>query len=195
MTVQFFYDTEFIENGREIELISIGIVSSRGDTYYAVNSNIELGNLYGNIIHHKFLMENVIPQLPIVDHEPINQVVGHGHFSLDLESPYVMPKLRIANQIRQFLTQYNEPIELWAYYGACDHMALMWLWGPISARPDGIPMITFDLLQWAHHLGLDDSTFPRQIGKLHNALEDAKWNQEVFRYLKKVSFERFYQGR
>lgn len=188
MTVKFFYDTEFIENGHQIELISIGIVSSKGDEYYAVNRNIDSGNTYGNIIHHKFLMEHVIPQLPIVDYKPINPTIGHGSFTLDTDSPLVIPKLRIAKQVRTFLLQYNEPIELWAYYGACDHMALMWLWGPISARPDGIPMITFDLLQWSHHLGLDDSTFPKQIGTLHNALQDARWNEEVHEYLRRKDF-------
>jgi len=36
--VRFFYDTEFIDNGRTIELISIGVVSEDGREYYAIST-------------------------------------------------------------------------------------------------------------------------------------------------------------
>lgn len=35
--MKFFYDTEFIEDGKTIDLISIGIVAEDGLEYYAVN--------------------------------------------------------------------------------------------------------------------------------------------------------------
>ncbi|HET7322728.1 MAG TPA: hypothetical protein VFJ06_00160 [Halococcus sp.] len=34
--VRFFYDTEFIDNGRIIDLISIGVVAEDGREFYAI---------------------------------------------------------------------------------------------------------------------------------------------------------------
>ena len=36
--MRFFYDTEFIDNGRTIELISIGVAAEDGREYYAVST-------------------------------------------------------------------------------------------------------------------------------------------------------------
>lgn len=36
--MRYFYDTEFIDDGRTIELISIGMVSEDGREYYAVST-------------------------------------------------------------------------------------------------------------------------------------------------------------
>jgi 3' exoribonuclease, RNase T-like len=38
--VKIFYDTEFIEDGRTIDLISIGMVAEDGREYYAVNRDM-----------------------------------------------------------------------------------------------------------------------------------------------------------
>ena len=37
--VRYFYDTEFIENGKTIELVSIGIVGEDGSEFYAVSTD------------------------------------------------------------------------------------------------------------------------------------------------------------
>ena len=39
--MRFFYDTEFIEDGDTIELISIGIVGDDGREYYAVSTDFD----------------------------------------------------------------------------------------------------------------------------------------------------------
>ena len=39
--MRYFYDTEFIEDGTTIQLVSIGIVSKRGEEYYAVSTDFE----------------------------------------------------------------------------------------------------------------------------------------------------------
>jgi len=60
--MRIFYDTEFIENGKTIDLISIGIVTEDGREYYAVNSGIESGDaLHERISAHDWLMRNVVP--------------------------------------------------------------------------------------------------------------------------------------
>ena len=39
--MRFFYDTEFIEDGATIELVSIGIVAEDGREYYAVSTDAD----------------------------------------------------------------------------------------------------------------------------------------------------------
>jgi hypothetical protein len=55
--MRLFFDTEFIEDGRTIDLISIGIVREDGATYYAESSEIDLGRA------SKWVVENVFPSL------------------------------------------------------------------------------------------------------------------------------------
>ena len=39
--MKYFLDTEFIEDGKTIDLISIGIVAEDGREYYAINSECD----------------------------------------------------------------------------------------------------------------------------------------------------------
>src|SRR3954449_2098383 len=39
--VRFFYDCEFIEDGRTIELVSIGVVDETGREFYAVSTEFD----------------------------------------------------------------------------------------------------------------------------------------------------------
>lgn len=186
--IRVFYDTEFIEDGKTIELISIGMVNSRGEEYYAVNNQINGGDANYKIRRHRFLMENVIPHLPLRSFIPIMEhaLEDKGWFEVDTNSPEVRSRQDIVDGVTDFLLRHNEPLELWAYYGSYDHVVMSWLWGPMIYRPKGIPMFSFDLMQYAAHKGLDDSTFPKQEGTLHNALEDARWNKKVHEYLSSV---------
>ncbi|NJN11668.1 MAG: 3'-5' exoribonuclease [Richelia sp. RM1_1_1] len=40
--MKYFFDTEFIEDGNTIDLISIGIISEDGREYYAINWDCRL---------------------------------------------------------------------------------------------------------------------------------------------------------
>ena len=39
--MRYFYDTEFIDNGRTIELISIGVAAEDGREYYAISTEFD----------------------------------------------------------------------------------------------------------------------------------------------------------
>lgn len=157
MTTAYFYDTEFHEDGSTIDLISIGIVASDGREYYAVSSDFDYARARAN----DWLRENVLSQLPQRDGQ-----LDHTH-------PDVKTKARIAAEVRDFLLAGDEPIELWAYYGAYDHVALAQLWGPMMNLPKGIPMWTHDLNQVGEQYGVAE--WPPQQDGLHNALDDARW--------------------
>lgn len=152
--MRYWYDTEFKEDGRTIDLISIGIVAEDGREYYAVNDNAD----WPRIRQDEWLMANVVPTLG-----------GPDNFRF---------KDLIANEVREFLTVDGKP-DLWAWYGAYDHVTLCQLWGKMIDLPKGIPMFTRDLrsevTRW--------TPLPKQPDGLHNALADARWLKTRFEYV------------
>jgi len=186
--MRYFYDTEFIEDGRTICLISIGIVAADGREYQETVSEIADDPLYKRITDDDWLMKHVVPGLPLMTHPDGGKVMrprdrpSGGMFILDFVDPGVLPKWVIAKQVKAFLLATNEAPELWAYYGAYDHVALCQLWGRMESLPKGIPMFTNDLRQEAGRLG--NPRLPEQDeGTQHNALDDARWNRAVFDFL------------
>jgi hypothetical protein len=170
--MRIYYDTEFLEDGRTIDLISIGMVAEDGREYYAVNSSAP----WKRIRHHDWLMRNVVPHLPGSKvEEPI-----HGStqwwWTLDRSDSRVKPRRVIANEVRDFI-QATPDVELWAWYGAYDHVVLSWLWGPMIDHPEGVPMWTNDLRQEVARLG--DPELPKQGGAEHDALADARWVRDA----------------
>jgi hypothetical protein len=83
--------------------------------------------------------------------------------------------------------KYGTP-ELYGYYSAYDHVAFCQLFGTMMDLPNGFPMYTRDLKQWADQLEV--STLPEQESGEHNALDDAKWNRVVYEYLDDIVIQR-----
>lgn len=180
------YDLEFLEDGRTIELISIGMVCDDGREYYAVNA--ALADRWGRgrrlrrrIQKHAWLMENVVPHLP----------KAHGDWNLHMpeswlfnyRDPAVKSRERIADEVMDFIRAAGPDVQLWANYGAYDHVCLAQLWGRMIDLPDGVPMFTNDIQQEARRLGITWDALPQQESGEHNALADARHNQIVRRWL------------
>lgn len=156
------YDAEFLEDGRTIDLISIGMVADDGGEYYAVNSEMPVQRIYA----HKWLMANVVPSLPLVNTHSEHLI------RVDTARTEVKPPQVIANEVRDFILAAPDP-QLWAWYGAYDHVVLCQLWGTMMQLPKGVPMWTNDLKQEAERLG--DPPLPSLSGITeHNALDDAR---------------------
>lgn len=178
--MRFWYDTEFLEDGKTIELISIGIVCENEATYYAVNSDMPVDR----IVEDKWMKANVWPHLPI------RMNGDHPTIFLDMTSPQLKPKWVIANEVREFLTGIRNndgyPVELWADYSAYDHVVLAQLWGKMIGLPKGIPMWTHDLRQLWELAGRPE--FPEFVlsdepAPQHHALADARELQARWRWL------------
>lgn len=172
--MRVFYDAEFVENGPRLPLqpISFGFVAEDGQELYVINEEC-----LTNVMRHAWLSVNVAPSLPIKndqrmdsgfitqwdpDHEDYRNV-----FSLDF----------LVQQVHKFLTSFDH-LELWAYYGAYDHVVLAQLFGSMADLPPGIPMWTHELqqvIEMEEHLQL-----PGPEGPAHHALCDARWNRDVF---------------
>lgn len=194
-----FYDTEFLEDGDTIRLISIGMVTDDGREYYAVNGDLEEKarpddkiTVWDSIKRHGWLTKNVVPHLPITDRKSVERWNSDSSpifvskptldsVHLDYTHTDVKPIYVIANEVRDFLQAAGPDVELWAWYGAYDHVALCWLWGRMIDLPAGVPMWTNDLRQERHRLG--NPEMPRQATGEHNALDDARHNLAMARFL------------
>lgn len=161
---KYWYDTEFHEDGSTIDLISIGILCEDGREYYAVNLGMDVHRIKQN----DWLMRNVWPHLPV-----------HDSGLMDIDHPAVKSPLTIADEVRDFILAKPDP-ELWAWYGAYDHVALCQLWGKMIDLPKGIPMWTNDLKQECMRLG--NPKMPKQVGE-HHALADARHNKVMDEFL------------
>lgn len=170
---RIFYDTEFRENGRTIELISIGMIrEDTGDELYLINREAP----YHEIVHHSWLRQNVLASLPIL--WPMDREANPGVWLWDEEHPdagALRKRAEIADEVRAFILGTPDP-QLWAWFAAYDHVACAWLFGPMIDLPDGCPMHTCDLVQEAQQLGLGMGDLPPQPAGLHNALADARHN-------------------
>jgi hypothetical protein len=172
--MKIFYDTEFLEDGKTIELISIGMAAEDGRELYRVNRDAP----WRRIRKHEWLMANVVPHLPQPHGDWILQMPKR--WLIDFANPLVEHRQEIADAVRQFI-QSTPNVELWAWYGAYDHVALAQLWGPMIDLPPGVPMWTNDLKQEVERRG--NPSLPKQESAEHDALADARWVRDAYAWL------------
>ena len=164
--MKIHYDCEFLEDGKMIDLISIGMVAEDGREYYAVSRDMPKRR----IRKHPWLMANVVPSLPRAHGDA--RLYQPRRWLFNYSDPCVKSRHVIAREVRDFILATPGP-ELWAWYAAYDHVALCQLWGPMIRLPEGIPMWTNDLKQEAQRLG--NPGLPSMPGVAeHNALSDAR---------------------
>lgn len=173
--MDIYYDFEFIEDGRTIDPISIGMVTDDHQQYYAVNLGISPARIY----EHPWLRENVLPHLPVRNAHSKHLIAW------DETNTCVKPLQTIANEVRDFILETPERA-LWSWYAAYDHVALCQLWGPMSQLPRGVPMYTNDLKQECVRLGDPRIPFPPELSS-HNALDDAKKHQFIGHFLRRYA--------
>ena len=155
MPYRYFYDCEFIEDGRVIDLVSIGMVDERGREFYAVSTEFDDTHAL------PWVRRNVLDKLP----SPADSAWRSRE--------------RIRADLFEFMIEPGEEIELWAWYAAYDHVVLAQLWGAMPALPREIPRFTKDLRQRWDDKG--QPALPPKPTGTHDALVDARYNLERWR--------------
>ena len=166
--MRYFYDTEFIEDGRTIELVSIGVVAADGREFFAVSTEFDPGRA------GPWVRANVLEQLP------------------SPSDPAWRSRERIRDGLFEFLRADSEEPELWAWYGDYDHVVLCQLWGAMPALPLRLPRFTRDLRQLWDDLGRPP--LPRQEVGQHDALEDARQNVRIWETCQAARWGQVAQG-
>jgi len=172
--MRYFIDSEFIDDGSTIALISIGMVAEDGRELYAENLDADLSKA------SEWVSENVVAKLwsrqPYPDHREFNRLSLNG-----LVGGLITHK-GIAHEVLHFCDPQTHGIpEFWGYYSAYDWVAFCQLFGTMMHLPPGYPFYCRDLKQWADDLG--NPTLPEQTGE-HHALADAQWNKQVWQCLR-----------
>lgn len=122
--MRIWFDTEFIEDGKTIDLISIGMVREDGKVLYLENVECDLSRA------SDWVRANVLPHLG----EPDERV----------------PRSAIARMVRVFA---GEKPEFWGYYADYDWVALCQLYGTMMDLPKGWPMFCLDIKQLCVSVG------------------------------------------
>lgn len=117
---KIWFDTEFIEDGKTIELVSVGMIKVDGSSYYAEVAGVDYSRA------DPWLHENVFPHL----------IGGES----------LKDRSTIAADIIDFA---GKSPEFWAYYADYDWVALCQLFGRMIDLPKGWPMYCRDLKQAA----------------------------------------------
>ncbi len=116
--MKYWYDTEFIEDGTTIDLISIGIVAEDGRELYLQSIDVD-GSKASD-----WVIENVLSNLKLCPTDtPFMKHVTDGNCGP--ECPWGSRE-QIRDKILSFMDPllYGKP-ELWGYYSAYDHVETM----------------------------------------------------------------------
>lgn len=176
--MKVWYDTEFIETGPQnaIQFVSIGMVREDGAEYYAVNGDLS-EDWQWYMREHPWLGPNVWEQLPLT--QPIApDAVGW----INSQHPSVKQSGQIARDVALFCAEglaQDEKAELWADYGAYDHVVLAGLFGTMMDLPSHMPMYTHDLRQAIDMLN-PGWVVPQPDWGAHHALADAQWVRDRY---------------
>lgn len=196
--MKWFIDTEFIESFKKplfgkrrhyIDLISIGMVSERGDEYYAISKEYNYNDA------DDWVKENVIlpmykAQLTHIKeiNEPSNFHKIVGKSNLQIRRDILKYTCTKHDEYDNLYTNTNP--KFYGYFSDYDWVLFCSLFGKMIQLPKGYPMYCIDLKQMMDAKGLNniwkDNYHPDPKSE-HNALEDAKWNMEL--YQKIIKFQ------
>lgn len=157
--MRFFLDTEFNEDGKTIELISIALVSEDGREWEWVSSEFDEAKC------NDWVKQNVLPHLP----PPAKR----------------FPRYIIARVLAEIVLLDSGPNpEFWGYFADYDWVVLCQLYGAMVSLPKGFPHLCYDLKQLMKFMGYTKEELPKQPeGTLHSALADARWNRDAYNFM------------
>ncbi|MGB3696775.1 MAG: polyadenylate-specific 3'-exoribonuclease AS [Gordonia sp. (in: high G+C Gram-positive bacteria)] len=158
--MRYFYDTEFIEDGTTIELVSIGVIGEDGREFYAVSTEFDPAKA------GDWVRSNVLDKLP----SPADKAWRS--------------RRAIRESLFEFLTEPADRVELWAWVGAYDHVVLCQLWGSMTELPREMPRFTRELRQHWEAAGRPE--LPPAPANAHDALADARHNLVKWRAIEAV---------
>lgn len=157
--MRYFLDTEFYDDGKSLELISIGIVNQFDDTYYAINSDFEESHF------DPWLTKNVKKYFP------------------ERSDPVWKPKSQIRDEIKSFITV---PFpQFWCDFGSWDWVIFCHIFGKMLDVPEGYPNHCLDVQQWRIQSKLKH--FPIVNTSKHHALADAKECKAKYDFLERLN--------
>lgn len=171
---EIFFDFEFIDDGREIVPISVGMCTrtpeeAPGPPGTSTPHELYLEYEFDPTRCNNWVRENVWPHLK-------------GHLGAGLT------RWTAGEAIREWVKRVcgDTKPRFWGYYPSYDWVLLCQHYGTMVQGPKDWPIRPECLMQWADQLGVPKTRFPKQDGQEHNALADARWNRDLHTFLSGV---------
>lgn len=152
--MKYFIDTEFSERGNKYPIELISIGIISEDGREFYAHSAE----YDAANCNDWVKENVLKYL---------------------QNKLPMNLYSIKESIKTFIG--NDKPEFWGYYSDYDWVVFCQIFGTMIDLPKNFPMYCNDLKQLCKSVG--NPQLPKQISGEHNALNDAKWNKKIYKFL------------
>ncbi len=195
---KYFIDTKFIEDGKTIDLVSIGIISEDNREFYYISDEFDPTKA------DQWVVDNILSKLTVAPYglSMANKVKWYNFFhrtnhwvppTLNTVYPYCSSKERqdamrwisrdsIAQRLLCFIGDDASP-EFWGAWSAYDWVILCQLYGKMINIPIHFPYYCNDIIQWCYQLGLTREVLPPSPDNEHNSLDDARWVKESYKVL------------
>jgi 3'-5' exoribonuclease-like protein len=184
--MKIWLDTEFVDDGHTIDLISIGMVREDGRELYLQSAD------FVPHVASQWVKDNVIAHLkmcPYTSSSGISRQLRdhkHGKCVPTMNEPerWQCPwrtHLQICHEVQAFVG--NEKPVFIGWCSAYDWVALCQLFGTMMDIPSHWPHYIRDVQYLMDICGLSDNDIPQQQGTAHNALEDARHIRDIYQFI------------
>lgn len=163
---RFFLDTEFIEDGRTIDLVSIGVVAETGEEFYAVSAEAQLH------LASPWVRQHVLPKLP-----PYGSEVWMNRDAIRHQLYAFVERATCVRNDGVY--SHHEKPEFWADYADYDWVAVCQLFGSMERLPSRWPQLCLDLEQLRIMKGSPSRPLRSPHDDEHDALADARYAREL----------------
>jgi len=169
---KLYFDTEFTGLHQKTSLISIGIISECGKTFYA-----ELYDYDGNYVDD-WINDNVISKLHLKNKDLLikeNKLDDGSFTKTEILTNMKGLKTHLTNWLKQF-----DEVEIWSDCLAYDWVLFNQIWGSAMEIPKNVYYIPFDICTLFKVAGVDPDISREEYADYksgedkHNALHDAK---------------------
>lgn len=182
-TTKVFFDTEFTGLHKDTTLVSIGLISECGKTFYAELTDYAKGQI------DEWLQENVISKLTLsyLGHDIENCGVTDNTDPSNIKFRGTLEHLRV--DLTKWLSQF-ERVEMWSDCLSFDWVLFCNIFGHAFNVPSNVYYIPFDICTLFYAKDIDPDVSREEFAGLknnahkHNALWDAKVIKSCFEKLK-----------
>lgn len=167
--MKVFFDTEFTGLHQNTTLISIGLISDTGETFYAELDDYDKSQV------NKWLQENVIDNLMLQDESALSLIEKYDDYKL---ARVVGNSSLVSARLQEWLAQWDT-VEMWSDCLSYDWVLFNQLWGHAFDIPKNVYYIPFDICTLFKASGIDPDISREEYagldadGQKHNALWDA----------------------
>lgn len=196
--MRYFLDSEFVEDGKTIDLISIGLVCEDGRAFYCISKEFDFLRAWNDV----WIRENVLR--PIYQESDSCRDDFNLERAVDVIRRVGRSRAEIAEAIYQFLAYeaisdgYKEATKcsedcyaeclFWTPFGSHEWVAFLQLLGSPDNLPEDLPTYCQNIKQLRMSLGNPD--IPTKRSDTYNILEAALWLRDAWVFLNKIESNR-----